>query len=217
MQGENLWSRECHVENLKTRESSTKHATRTRSPTNDYGVIGGQSTWELANISLGNWVAVTPQSRQACAVVVCCCNVVPCPRFEPTANQGFHPAARPFSWHQPEVKLIKTGYPQMDSPSLGVEIDQRSGRFRIHPENHRQRVPRVKAAIVRDNCIAHSLPSPYSCSPREVVSPLRVSVGPLDVRNPYKSCGRVLVLTYVAASYCTCEGIRGYCSSGNDN
>lgn len=191
--------------------------TRARLTTDHYGIIGGQPTWESANISLNNRVAVTPESRQTGAVVVTSCNVVPCPGFEPATNQSFHSAARPTPWHKPKVDLSETGCPQMDSPSFGIEMNQRSWRFRIHPEYHRQRVPCVKATIVRENDIAYSRSSPNSSSSWEVVSSLRVSVRSLDVGNTYKSCGRVLVLTDVTASYCTCEGIRGYSSSRNDD
>jgi len=105
----------------------------------------------------------------------------------------------------------------MDSPSFRVEMDQRSRRFRVHPEYHGQRVPRVKTAIVGNNGVAYSRPSSYSCSPWEVVSPLRVSVGSLDVWYPYKSRGRVLVLTDISSSYSAREGVGGYSSSGYDH
>ena len=66
----------------------------------------------------------------------------------------------------------------MDSPSFGIIVQYGSRFFRVHPSNDCYGVASVQTAVVRDQSIAPFSPSPLS--PREIIGPLRMSIGTLN-------------------------------------
>lgn len=196
--GDNLSSRQSHVIYLQTRYTPPEHACIPWPLAHDRRIISSQAQSESPNISLRDRKSIHPKSRKSCPVVICGADVVPLVRFNTFTGQWLHFPARALPRHQPEVELVRACQPQMESPALGIEMQNGSGLFRVYPGDDCYGVAGVQTAIVWDQSIAPS--SPSSTSPWEIVGSLWMSVGASNKRETNQPGCWILKLAAVTSA-----------------